>query len=128
MLQIELVPILGDNYAYLLHDPGTGTSAVVDPGAAAPVLEALRERGRGLDLVLITHHHGDHTAGNLEVKEATGARIVGPEAERRRIPGLDVGVAEGGEVEVGGSVFRVLETPGHTSGHVSLWSAADEAL
>jgi hydroxyacylglutathione hydrolase len=128
MLQIELLPLLSDNYAYLLHDPDAGASAVVDPGEAGPVLAALRERGRGLDLILCTHHHGDHTGGNPELKAATGARVVGPEAERARIPGLDRGVREGDTVEVGGSLLRVIETPGHTAGHVSLYAQRERAL
>jgi hydroxyacylglutathione hydrolase len=128
MLQIELLPILGDNYAYLLLEPETRTSAVVDPGEAAPVLAALRSRGRDLDLILCTHHHGDHVAGNLALKEATGCRIVGPEADRGRIPGLDEGVKEGDEVEVGTVRFRVLETPGHTRGHISYYSPDSKAL
>jgi hydroxyacylglutathione hydrolase len=94
---------------------------VVDPAEAEPVLAALRERGRPgrLDLVLATHHHGDHVGGNLALKEATGCRIVGPQAEAAGIPGLDRGVAEDDEVELGGVRLRVLETPGHTRGHVS---------
>jgi hydroxyacylglutathione hydrolase len=128
MLQIELLPLLSDNYAYLLHDQEAGASAVVDPGEAGPVLAALRERGRGLDLVLCTHHHGDHTNGNLELKAATGCRVVGPEAERARVPGIDRGVREGDEVEVGGSTLRVIETPGHTAGHVSFHAAREKAV
>ena len=95
MLQIELLPILGDNYTYLLLEPETRTSAVVDPGEAAPVLAALRSRGRDLDLILCTHHHGDHVGGNRELKAATGATIVGPRADRDRIPLIDVEVGDG---------------------------------
>jgi hydroxyacylglutathione hydrolase len=128
MLRIELLPLLSDNYAYLLYDPDAGASAVVDPGEAGPVLAALRERGRWLDLVLCTHHHGDHTGGNLELKAATGCRVVGPEAERARVPGIDRGVREGDAVEVGGSTLRVIETPGHTAGHVSFHAAGERAV
>jgi len=120
VLQIELLPILSDNYAYLLHDPAEGTSGVVDPGEAGPVLAALRERGRGLDLILCTHHHGDHVAGVAALKQAFGGcRVVGPAGEAARIPGLDQGVAEGDEVLFGNARLRVIETPGHTRGHVS---------
>jgi hydroxyacylglutathione hydrolase len=122
VLQIELLPLLSDNYAYLLLDPAEGTSGVVDPGEAGPVLAALRERGRErLDLILCTHHHGDHVAGVAALKDAfAGCRVVGPAGEAARIPGLDRGVAEGEEVEFGRARLRVIETPGHTRGHVSL--------
>ena len=121
MLQIELLPLLSDNYAYLLLDPAEGTAGVVDPGEAGPVLSAMRERGRDrLDLILCTHHHGDHVAGIPELKQAFGCRVVGPAREAARIPGLDQGVAEGDEVSFGGARLHVLETPGHTRGHVSL--------
>ena len=92
------------------------------------MLAALRSRGRDFDLILCTHHHGDHVGGNLALKEATGCRIVGPEADRGRIPGLDQGVKEGDEVEVGSARLRVLETPGHTRGHISYYAPEAKAL
>lgn len=118
-LEIDLLPVLSDNYVYLLHEPESGTTGVVDPAVAEPVLEALRKRGRGLDLILITHHHGDHIGGLAELKQATGAKAVGPRADQARIPGLDRLVAEGDSVAFGGLAARVLETPGHTSGHIA---------
>ncbi len=120
-MDIITLPILRDNYTYLLHDPPTRTTAVVDPAEAAPVLEQLASLGWELSLVLSTHHHPDHVGGNLEIKRATGCTIVGPAAERARIPGLDVAVSSGDRVEVGGSVAAVFETPGHTSGHITYW-------
>lgn len=128
MLEIERLPLLSDNYAWLLHDPAAGTSGVVDPGEAAPVLARLRSLGRGLDLILCTHHHGDHVGGNLALKAATGCRIVGPARDAARIPGLDAGVAEGHSVPFGTSHARVIETPGHTRGHISYWFEAAGAL
>ncbi|MFW5835195.1 MAG: MBL fold metallo-hydrolase, partial [Pseudomonadota bacterium] len=76
-LNVELIPILRDNYAYLLFDTETGTTGVVDPGDASPVLAALEQRGRRLDWILITHHHADHTGGVAELKRRTGAKAVG---------------------------------------------------
>jgi hydroxyacylglutathione hydrolase len=128
MLRVELLPLLSDNYAYLLLDETTGTSAVVDPAEARPVAAALEERGRKLDVILCTHHHGDHIGGNGELKKRYGCRIVGAEADRRRIPGMDQGVREGDTVEIGETLFRVLETPGHTSGHISFHAPEAEAL
>jgi hydroxyacylglutathione hydrolase len=127
-LKIEQIPALSDNYVYLLHEPQTGTTAVVDPGVAAPVLERLSTRGWHLDWILSTHHHADHTGGNLELKQATGCRIAGPKADAARIPGIDLGLAEGDRFQLGDAEAVVFETPGHTSGHISYWFAEAGAL
>lgn len=120
-LEIDLLPVLADNYVYLLHEPRQGVTGVVDPAVAESVLEALARRGRRLDLILVTHHHADHTGGLAELKRATGCRAVGPRAEAARIPGLDLLVGEGDRVGFGALAAEVLETPGHTRGHVSYW-------
>jgi hydroxyacylglutathione hydrolase len=128
MLEVERLPMLQDNYSWLLRDGATGTSAVVDPPEAAPVLARLEALGRGLDWVLATHHHADHIGGIPDLQARTGCRVVGPAADAHRIPGLDVQVREGDVVRLGESVARVIETPGHTSGHISFWFEADRQL
>jgi len=127
-LDIHQIPVLGDNYVYLLHDPETAETACVDPAVAAPVLDALDGRDWRLSQILITHHHGDHTGGNLELKQATGCVVVGSAGDAARIPGIDVKVKEGDSVAVGGHEARVLEVPGHTSGHIAYWFENDKAL
>ena len=127
-LEVDLIPVLSDNYMYLLHEPREGVTAVVDPAVADPVLTALKERGRRLDLALITHHHADHIGGLAEVKAATGCRVVGARADADRIPGLDLQVREGDHVAVGALQAEVKETPGHTRGHISFWLPEAEAL
>lgn len=127
-LEIEIVPVMSDNYVYLLHEPATGTRGVVDPGVAGPVLERVRAAGGRLDTIFLTHHHGDHIGGTAELVAATGAKVVGPAADRGRIPELDVAVAEGDVVPFGSVRAAVIETPGHTSGHVSFWFEAARAL
>jgi hydroxyacylglutathione hydrolase len=127
-LEIELLPVLNDNYAYLVHEPKAGVTAVVDPPVVAPVLERLKARGWKLDWILSTHHHSDHTAGNLELKEATGCRVAGARADEARIPGIDLKLAEGDRFKLGEADAQVLETPGHTSGHISLWFRDSRAL
>jgi hydroxyacylglutathione hydrolase len=114
-LQIEIIPCLKDNYAYLVT--GDGLCAVVDPSEAEPVEAALK--GRKLTHVLNTHHHWDHSGGNRDLKEKFGAEVVGPEKDRTRIPGIDVGVDEAGGWQFGGHKVRVLEVPAHTRGAIA---------
>lgn len=127
-LDIEVIPVLSDNYVYLLNEPESGAVGVVDLAEAAPVLQRLEARGLELDWILTTHHHFDHTGGNLELKERTGCRVVGPAGEEASIPGIDVAVAEGDAFELGGARAQVLETPGHTRGHISYWFEDSDAL
>jgi hydroxyacylglutathione hydrolase len=110
---------LQDNYGVLLHDPATGATAAIDAPEAAAVERALQQTGWRLTDILVTHHHGDHTAGIPDLKRRYSCRVVAPRAEASRIADVDVHVAEGDEVKVGELVGRVLDTPGHTRGHVS---------
>jgi hydroxyacylglutathione hydrolase len=127
-LQIELVPCLSDNYAYLVHDPEDGVCAIVDPSEPAPVIAALERHGLRLTHILNTHHHFDHTGGNIVLKEEFGAEVVGPEKDRERIPGIDVGVSEDGAWNFGSHRVRILEIPAHTRAHIAFAFEADEAV
>jgi hydroxyacylglutathione hydrolase len=117
MLDIALIPCLTDNYAYLVC--GDGLCAVVDPSEPEPVREALAARGLKLTHILNTHHHFDHTGGNLPLKEQFGATVVGPAKDRDRIPGIDEGVSEDAPWRFGERVVRILEIPAHTRGHIA---------
>ena len=128
MLSIDLVPCLSDNYAYLLRDPVSGAVGIVDPSEAPPVLAALEKRGWTLTHIFNTHHHFDHTGGNLPLKEATGATIIGPKADAHRIPGIDTGVGEGDTVTFGTQTAEVFDIPAHTTGHIALYFAASQAV
>jgi hydroxyacylglutathione hydrolase len=115
--EIEIVPCLSDNYAYLVK---SGAScAVVDPSEAAPVRAALARKGWALTHILNTHHHLDHCGGNLDLKRETGATIVGPGKDAARIPGIDVGADETSGWEFDGRKVRVLEVPAHTRGAIT---------
>ncbi|KAA5604292.1 hydroxyacylglutathione hydrolase [Roseospira marina] len=127
-LIIEQVPVLNDNYVYLVHDPETDETAAVDPSVAAPVLEAAERLGWRITYILNTHHHHDHTGGNRDIKRATGCTIVGNDRDADRIPGIDVRVVEGDTVAVGRQVAQVFEVPGHTVGHIAYWFADSAAL
>ncbi len=115
--QIHIVPCLKDNYAYLVH--GDGLTAVVDPSEAAPIEQALAQRGLKLTHILNTHHHWDHSGGNRELKEKYGAEVVGPEKDRTRIPAIDTGVDEASGWRWGTHQVRILEVPAHTRGAIA---------
>jgi len=127
-LDIRLMPALRDNYVFLVHDPEEGVTAVVDPAEEAPVLAALDAAGWGLDLILNTHHHPDHVGANRSLKLRFGLTVVGPAADRDRIPGIDVAVGTGDTAAVGAAVARVYDVPGHTRGHIAYWFEADAAV
>jgi hydroxyacylglutathione hydrolase len=127
-LEIELVPCLSDNYAYLVRDPDEDFCAIVDPSEARPVKAALDARGWRLTHILNTHHHPDHTGGNAELKTAYGAKVVGPEKDRARIPALDEGVIEGSAFALGSHRADVLEIPAHTRAHIAFAFEDDAAV
>ncbi len=118
-LDIRVIPCLSDNYAVLLHDPLTEATAVVDAPEPGPIMDALEREGWDLTHILITHHHSDHVDGVLVLKAQYGATVVGPKAEAATIPGLDVAVVDADPVGLGSAIGRVIETPGHTAGHIS---------
>jgi hydroxyacylglutathione hydrolase len=117
---------LKDNYGVLLHDPATGATAAIDAPEAAPVDAALAEKGWRLTDILVTHHHADHTGGIAALKKKHLCRVVAPRKEAPKIPDVDVTVREGDVVQVGSLVGRVLETPGHTGGHITYWFKEDK--
>ena len=118
-MEVYQFPCLQDNYSFLLHDPSTGATAVVDTPEVAPIEAALKEKGWKLTHILNTHHHWDHTGGNAELKAMHGCEVIGPRGETKgEIPGADRAVGEGDEVSVGNIVAKVLDTPGHTAGHI----------
>ena len=126
-LEIVRVPVLSDNYAWLVYDSETQDAAAVDPGEAAPVLAAAKQRGWHVSQVWTTHWHPDHTGGNAEMK-AAGATVTGPAAEADRIPGLDTQVREGDVIRIGSHTGHVLTVPGHTQGHVAFHFADDHVI
>jgi len=117
-LTVVPVPVLRDNYVWLLHDSDSGETAAVDPSVGPPVLEAVEENGWVLSQVLNTHWHPDHTGGNQALHEATGGLVTGP-SEVRKVYQPDRVVAEGDRVRVGTHEAVVWEIPAHTAGHIA---------
>jgi hydroxyacylglutathione hydrolase len=124
--QTYLFPCLTDNFGVLIHDPASGATASIDAPEAAPVEAALTKTGWRLTDILVTHHHNDHTAGIGELKARYKCRVVAPRAEAARIAHVDETVAEGDKVAVGALAAQVIETPGHTAGHVSYFLPAEK--
>jgi hydroxyacylglutathione hydrolase len=126
-VSVQAVPILSDNYAWLLRESASGAVAIVDPADADAVMPAIETAGR-LDLILLTHHHLDHVAGADAVRARWGAKIVGATADAHRLPRLDISVREGDIVPFGAASARVIDTPGHTRGHIAYFFAAGAVL
>jgi hydroxyacylglutathione hydrolase len=123
-----LFPCLQDNYGVLLHDPDTGATAAIDAPESGAVEAALKTTGWKLTDILVTHHHNDHTAGIPDLKRRHGCRVVAPKKESARVPQFDAVVGEGDTVKVGNATARVIDTPGHTAGHISYWFDTDKIV
>lgn len=122
----RLFRCLQDNYGVLIHDPDSGATAAIDAPEAAPIEAALRDTGWTLTDILVTHHHHDHTGGIAELKRKYKCRVVAPAGEAAKIPDVDETVREGSKVTVGKLAANVIETPGHTAGHIAYWFHADK--
>ncbi len=124
--QTYLFPCLTDNFGVLIHDAETGATASIDAPEAAAVEAALAKTGWRLTDILVTHHHGDHTAGIPALKQRYRCRVVAPRSEAQRIALVDQTVGEGDTVQVGALAGRVIDTPGHTAGHISYFFPANK--
>ena len=126
MLEIVPVPVLRDNYVWLVHDPASGETVAVDPSVAEAVLEAAAARGWRISQVWNTHWHPDHTGGNDAIRAATGCAITGP-AEAERVSKMDRIVAGGDRAKIGAIEAELIDIPAHTAGHVAFHLSAEQA-
>lgn len=126
-LQILQIPCLQDNYGYLIHDGASGATASIDTPEVGPINAALKANGWKLTHILNTHHHADHAGGNLELKATWHCTIVGPRADRDRIPGIDIEVGDGENYALGDAQAKVFDVPGHTRGHIAYYFAEAQA-
>ena len=115
----QAIPILSDNYAWLVRDDQSGFTAIVDPAEEAPIVTAIEAAGGRLDAIILTHHHDDHIAAVEPIRARYGAKVIGAAADAKRLPKLDQAVREGDIVQLGSASARVIDTPGHTVGHIS---------
>ena len=118
LVDVEFFTCRSDNFGALVRDRATGTVMLIDAPEEAPILEAIGRTGWKPSLLLVTHHHHDHVEANLALKRRFGLKIVGPKAEADKIPGIDEMVEDGDALHLGAQEIRVIETPGHTAGHV----------
>lgn len=125
---VQAIPMLSDNYSWLLTESTSGKVGIVDPAEAAPAIAVLEAAGLKLDVIFLTHHHPDHVGGAEELRARYGAKIVGNGADAHRLPSLDVPVHEGALVAFGVANARVIEVPGHTLGHIAYYFADGELL
>lgn len=122
-VSVRAIPMLSDNYSWLLTESVSGKTGIVDPAEAAPAIAALESAGLTLDFIFLTHHHPDHIDGVAELLERYNPVVVGNQADAHRLPELDIAVHEGMLVDFGVAKLRVIEVPGHTIGHIAYYIA-----
>ena len=127
-LEIVTLATLSDNYNFLIHDTETGQTALVDAPEDPSIAEALKARGWGLDIILLTHHHWDHIDGASALRAEFGCKILGAEADAHRLPDLDIVVRPGESFDLFWRSVDVIDVPGHTIGHVAFYMASENAL
>ncbi|WP_419903673.1 hydroxyacylglutathione hydrolase [Kiloniella sp.] len=128
MIDVKQIPILSDNYCYLLRDEKTGAVAVIDPGVATPILDEAKRLNWQITDIILTHHHYDHVDGVAEIKAQTGATVTGPAKDTHRIDHLDKTVDGGDTLTFGSQTAKVFFVPGHTLGHIAYWFEESNVL
>lgn len=119
MLNVTLLPILSDNYTYIIESGGN--VGVIDPGEAEPIISFFKKKNIKPSIIFNTHHHYDHTDGNVALKEKYGCKIIGPEKDKHRIKEMDQGIGEKDTLQFGNEKIEIIDTVGHTSGHICFY-------
>ena len=127
-LEIEQVPVLRDNYTYVVRHRATNMCAIIDPGASNPVMETLDRLRWTPRYILITHSHPDQIGGVIGLRKRFELRVIAPEGDASNIPDIDVQVRDGHSFKIGDAQGRVIGVPGHTESHVAYWFPGAKAL
>tara|TARA_B100000579_G_C22793164_1_gene835650 strand:+ start:105 stop:869 length:765 start_codon:yes stop_codon:yes gene_type:complete len=128
MIKIEIVPVLSDNYVYIIHNEKNSKTAVIDPGDPKPIIKRLKEKHWNLDEIINTHHHYDHIAGNNELIDLWGSKLIAPLYDKEKINKVEQYVSDGDMINIVGINTQVISTPGHTLGHVCYYLKNEEIL
>jgi hydroxyacylglutathione hydrolase len=128
MLNVNIVPCLQDNYSFVIHDTKTNIVAVVDPSEFRAIDSFIKKKFKKIDYILNTHHHLDHTGGNLELQKKYKVKIIGSKEDQKRIPGINIKLSNNENFKLGCVDFKVFFVPGHTSGHVCFYSRNEKVV
>ena len=122
MLEITIIKCLSDNYSYLVRDTKTNLVGVIDPSEFKPIDKEINKTYKKLDFILNTHHHNDHVGGNIDLKKKYNSKIICSSYDEKKIPGVDIKKSDGDQFSLGETNFKIIHIPGHTLGHIALYS------
>ena len=128
MLDIDIIPCLQDNYSFIVYDRETNTVAVVDPSEFKPINNFIEKKYKKIDYILNTHHHFDHTGGNLDLQKKYKVKIVGSKKDEKRIPGINIKISDNENFKLGSVDFKAFLIPGHTSGHICFYTKNEKII
>ena len=128
MLKVNIITCLQDNYSYVIHDTETDIVGVVDPSEFSPIDNFIKKKFNKIDFILNTHHHFDHTGGNLELKKKYNSKIIGSAEDEKKIPGIDIKLLNNDNFKFGNVDFSIILVPGHTRGHVCFYSKIEKII
>ena len=128
MLKVNIITCLQDNYSYVIYDTDADIVGVVDPSEFAPIDNFIKKKFNKINFILNTHHHFDHTGGNLELKKKYNSKIIGSAEDEKRIPGIDIKLLNNDVFKFGNVDFSIIDVPGHTSGHICFYSKKEKII
>ena len=128
MLKINIIPCLEDNYSYIIHDTSSDIVGVIDPSEFKPIDNFIKKKFNKINFILNTHHHFDHTGGNLDLKKKYNCKIIGSANDEKRIPGIDIKLQNDDIFKFGNIEFKIILVPGHTNGHVCFYSDKEKII
>ena len=128
MLNIDIIPCLQDNYSFVVHDAETDTVAVIDPSEFKPINDFIEKKFKKINYIFNTHHHFDHTGGNLDLQKKYKVKIVGSKKDEKRIPGINIKLSDNENFKLGSTEFKIFYIPGHTNGHICFYAKSDKVI